>query len=98
MESPHPIPAPGGGGPCQRVAAPVPLHANRGNGRTYTDADRRRSHETSTNGRLTNGHLFANPIFHHLDGRDLRCAADGPVRSRGSSAAARRASAARPEL
>src|SRR3954471_18970440 len=48
----------------------MPLHANRGNGRTYTDADRRRSHETSTYGRLTNGHLFANPLFHHLDGRD----------------------------
>src|SRR5215208_610726 len=52
------------------VAAPAPLHADRRNGRTYTAADRRRSGETSTHGGLTIGHLFANPFFHHLDGRD----------------------------
>ena len=52
----------------RRVAAPAPLHAGRGHGRTYTAADRRRSGQTSTHGGLTNGHLFANPFFHHLDG------------------------------
>jgi len=27
--------------------------------------------QNSIHGGLTNGHLFANPFFHHLDGRDL---------------------------
>ena len=54
----------------RRVAAPVPLYADRRHGRTSTAIDRRRSCETSTYGGLTNGHLFANPFFHHLDGRD----------------------------
>src|SRR5262245_49322398 len=53
------------------MAAPAPLHADRRNGRYYTAADRRRSGETSTHGGLTFGHLFANPFFHQLDGRDL---------------------------
>src|ERR1044072_2988318 len=52
------------------MAAPATLHADRRHGRTYTAADRRRSGKTSTHGRLTVGHLFANPFFHHLDGRD----------------------------
>jgi len=52
------------------MAAPVPLHADRGNGRTYTAADRRRSGQTSTNGGLTNGHLKLHPDLHLIDGRD----------------------------
>ena len=59
-----------GGGPCHQVAAPASLHADRGNGRYYTAADRRRSGQTSTHGGLTDGHLFTNPFFHHLDGCD----------------------------
>src|SRR6266699_2606522 len=52
------------------MAAPVPLHANRGHGRTYTAAARRRSGQTSTHGGLTDGHLFAKSFFHRLNGRD----------------------------
>src|SRR5215472_10435343 len=71
MEMLHPNPRqPGRGGPCHRVAAPVPLHADRGDGRTYIAADRRRSGETSTHGGLTNGHLKRHLNLHLLDGRD----------------------------
>src|SRR5580693_8043533 len=52
------------------MVAPVPLHANRGDGRTYTAADRRRSGKTSTHGGLTNGHLKLHLDLHQLDGRD----------------------------
>src|SRR5437763_15800292 len=52
------------------MAAPVPLHADRGDGRTYTAADRCRSGKTSTHGGLTDGHLKLHPDLHHLDGRD----------------------------
>src|SRR5437764_6599047 len=61
------------------MATAAPLHADRGNGRTYTAADRRRSGETSTHGGLSDGHLKLHPDLHHLDGRDrhlpykLRC-------------------------
>src|SRR5215472_16007447 len=72
MEMLHPNPRqPGRGGPCHRVAAPVPLHADRGDGRTYIAADRRRSGQTSTHGGLTNGHLKRHLNLHLLDGRDL---------------------------
>src|SRR5205814_3155776 len=54
------------------MAAPVPLHADRGDGRTYTAADRCRSGKTSTHGGLTDGHLKLRPNLHHLDGRDPR--------------------------
>src|SRR5215472_4881679 len=71
MEMLHPNPRqPGRGGPCHQVAAPVPLHADRGDGRTYIAADRRRSGETSTHGGLTNGHLKRHLNLHLLDGRD----------------------------
>src|SRR5437762_6814678 len=53
------------------MAAPVPLHADRGDGRTYTAADRCRSGETSTHGGLTDGHLKLHSDLHRLDGRDL---------------------------
>src|SRR5437764_8639653 len=52
------------------MAAPVPLHADRGDGRTYTAADRCRSGKTSIHGGLTDGHLKLHPDLHHLDGRD----------------------------
>ena len=52
------------------MAAPVPLHADRGNGRTYTAADRPRSGQTSTHRRLTNGHLKLHSDLHQLDGHD----------------------------
>src|SRR5436853_2795649 len=52
------------------MSAPVPLHADRGDGRTYTAADRCRSGKTSTHGGLTDGHLKLHPDLHHLDGRD----------------------------
>ena len=51
------------------MAGATPLYADRGYGRIDTAVDRRRSGKTSTPGRLTVGHLFANPFFHHLDGR-----------------------------
>src|SRR5205809_8050029 len=54
------------------MAAPVPIHADRGNGRTHTAPARRRTGQTSTHGRLTDGHLKLHPDLHHLDGRD-RC-------------------------
>src|SRR5207248_8427485 len=54
----------------RRMATAAPLHADRGNGRTYTAADRRRSGETSTHGGLSDGHLKLHPDLHHLDGRD----------------------------
>ena len=41
----------------------MPLHADRGNGRTCTAADRCRSCETSTHGGLTIGHLKLYPDF-----------------------------------
>ena len=56
----------------RRMAAAAPLHADRGNGRTYTADDRCPAGETSTHGGLTNGHLKLHPDLHHLDGRDLR--------------------------
>src|SRR6516165_12758004 len=62
------------------MATPVPLHANRGNGRTYTATARHRDRQTTTHRRLTNGHLKLHSNFHHLDGRDLR-----PRRSDGIS-------------
>src|SRR5215472_8646236 len=82
MEMLHPNPRqPGRGGPCHRVAAPVPLHADRGDGRTYIAADRRRSGETSTHGGLTNGHLKRHLNLHLLDGRDpIPCHHLRPVR------------------
>src|SRR5689334_24989781 len=52
------------------MAAAAPLHADRGNGRTYTAADRCRRGETSTPGGLTDGHLKLHPNLHLLDGRD----------------------------
>src|SRR5690348_1820336 len=55
----------------RRMAAPAPLYADRGNGRTYTAADRCRRGETSTYGGLIDGHLKLHPDLHHLDGRDL---------------------------
>src|SRR6266478_9028556 len=60
------------------MAAPVPLHADRGNGRTYTTPARRRAGQTSTHGCLTNGHLKLHPDLHHLDGRDPNFGADPP--------------------
>src|SRR4051794_2258449 len=53
------------------MAAPAPIHADRGYGRTYTAADRCRSGETSTDGRLTHGHLKLHPNLHPVDGRSL---------------------------
>ena len=52
----------------RRVAAPMPLHADRGNGRTYTAAARRRARQTSTPGRLIDGHLKLRSDLHQLDG------------------------------
>jgi hypothetical protein len=54
----------------RRMDAPAPLHADRGHGRTHSAGDRRRARQTSTKGRLTNGHLNAQADLHHLDGRD----------------------------
>src|SRR5438132_2735865 len=54
------------------MPTPVPIHADRGNGRTHTAPARRRTGQTSTHGRLTDGHLKLHPDLHHLDGRD-RC-------------------------
>jgi hypothetical protein len=54
----------------RRVAAAVPLHADRGDGRTYTAVDRCRSGETSTLGGPIHGHLKLHPDLHQLDGRD----------------------------
>src|SRR4051812_1446733 len=54
------------------MAAPAPIHAGRGNGRTYTAADRCRSGKTSTPGGLTDGHLKCHSNLHQLDGRNLR--------------------------
>ena len=67
----HPADRRGAARTERRVAAPAPLHADRGDGRTYTAADRRRSGKTSTHGGLTNGHLKLHPNLHHLDGRSL---------------------------
>src|SRR5918912_4510227 len=53
------------------VAATAPLYADRGDGRTYIAADRRRSRETSTPGGLIDGHLKLHSNLHLLDGRDL---------------------------
>ena len=53
------------------MAAAASLHADRGNGRTYTAADRCRRGETSTAGGLTDGCLKLHPNLHLLDGRDL---------------------------
>src|SRR3954453_6056232 len=50
------------------MAAPAPIHAGRGDGRTYTAADRCRSGKTSTPGRLTNGHLKRCPNLLPVDG------------------------------
>ena len=45
---------------------------------------RRRSGQTSTHGRLTNGHLKLHPDLHHLDGRDpLRAPTATPWHSGG---------------
>src|SRR5215831_2770307 len=52
------------------MAAPVPLHADRGDGRTYTAPARRPTGQTSTHGRLTIGHFKLQLDLHHLDGRD----------------------------
>src|SRR3954466_715443 len=51
------------------MAGPAPVYASRGDGRTYTAADRRRSGKTSIPGGLTNGHLKLHPNLHQLDGR-----------------------------
>src|SRR3954464_5373024 len=53
------------------MAAPAPIHAGRGDGRTDTAAHRRRSGKTSTPGRLTHGHLNRRPNLHSVDGRSL---------------------------
>src|SRR4051812_40680679 len=53
------------------MAGPAPVYASRGDGRTYTAADRRRSGKTSSPGGLTNGHLKLHPNLHQLDGRSL---------------------------
>src|ERR1044071_2670927 len=59
------------------MAASAPIHAGRGNGRTYTAADRCRSGKTSTNRRLTNDHLKPCPNLHLLDGRSPPFGAGG---------------------
>src|SRR3954447_23918148 len=51
------------------MAGPAPVYASRGDGRTYTAPDRRRSGKTSTPGGLTDGHLKLHPNLHQLDGR-----------------------------
>src|SRR3954454_13326939 len=48
------------------MAGPAPVYASRGDGRTYTAADRRRSGKTSIPGGLTNGHLKLHPNLHQL--------------------------------
>jgi hypothetical protein len=45
------------------------LHADRGDGRAH--GTRAPDPETSTPGRLTDGHLRCRSNFHHVDGRDL---------------------------
>ena len=52
------------------MAAPAPLHADRGHGRTHTTADRRRSTTDHHRGCLIPGHLNLHRNFHHVDGRD----------------------------
>src|SRR3954454_9479351 len=51
------------------MAAPAPIHAGRGNGRTYTVADRRRSGKTSTPGGLTDGHVWTTAPVQGKNGR-----------------------------
>src|SRR5215203_5897991 len=51
------------------MARPAPLHADRGHGRTYTAADRHRSGKTSTNGNLTNGHVWTTAPVQGKNGR-----------------------------
>jgi hypothetical protein len=48
----------------------LPLHADRGDGRTRTARARHRVGQTSTTGRLTDGHGKLHPDLHHLQGRD----------------------------
>jgi len=52
------------------MAAPAPLHADRGHDRNYTAGARRSAGQTSTTRGLTNGHLKLHPELHQLDGRD----------------------------
>ena len=58
------------GGERRVAAAAAPLHAGRGDGRAALARPRGRHPETSTPGRLIDGHLGARSIFHHVDGRD----------------------------
>src|SRR3954470_11827341 len=51
------------------MAASAPIHAGRGNGRTYTAADRRRSGKTSTPGGLTHGHVWTTASVQGKNGR-----------------------------
>src|SRR5215831_4358687 len=60
------------------MAAPVPLHADRGDGRTYTAPARRPTGQTSTYGRLTIGHFKLHLDLHHLDGMDGPRTSFGP--------------------
>src|SRR3954466_2632490 len=52
------------------MAAPMPLHADRRDGRTHTADDRCRSGKTSTHGGLIDGHLKPHPNLHSLDGHN----------------------------
>ena len=72
------------------VTAPVPIHPDRGNDRTYTAPDRCPAGQTSIPGRLTNGHLKLHPNCHLLDGRDpndpgARAVFAGPTKGRSAA-------------
>jgi transposase-like protein len=54
----------------RRVAAPTPPHAGRGHGGAPAARHRGRPAQTSTQGRLTDGHLRCHPNLHPVDGRD----------------------------
>jgi len=58
---------------CERDAAPdaAPLYGRRGHGRDAQPATHHGNPATSTQDRLSRGHLKPSSIFHHLDGRDL---------------------------
>src|SRR3712207_3630765 len=58
------------GGERRVAAAAAPLQAGRGDGRAALARPRGRHPETSTPGRLIDGHLGARSIFHHVDKRD----------------------------
>ena len=52
------------------MADAAPLHGRRGHGRDAQPAAHQRNSATSTQGRLSRGHLMPNSKFHHVDGRD----------------------------